>query len=236
MLKKLVFISVLLTTFIGINAYAQGTAPFGVTGAISPSSCILILSNGTVNLGSLTLTAVRGYGLINNNGYKMAPQTATVSISCSVPTKFSLSFIDNKSVTTPTVIDGNDSGRFVLGDTATGPRAANAVGSYQVAFTSTTMDVGGGVTPAPVGQFLSAPIGSQSWITGLPGGLTLSAGTVLPGKALAFAKTAGVTTPDSILKLDGTLTFTTHLGKTVIDSATTIVTPSGSGTMTLFYL
>ena len=225
MFKKLLLTSALLATF--ASAHAQSSQNFGVTGTVSPAPCNVTLTGGTVNLGTLSQATVKGYIVVSNtnNFYQMSPVNATINIVCSAATKVQVSFIDNKS-NKNLALDGIDIVRFGLTNSTAG---TIAIGAYQINFTNTTID---GAIPT---VYLSAPNGTSNWST-KTAGTAFTANLVAPGFANGFAKTAGAMVPDAITTLSGNLTFQAYLGKDYVDGATSILTPAGSGTLTLTYL
>lgn len=228
MLKKLAFAGALLATF--ASTHAQSSQNFGVTGTVTPDACTVTLAGGgTVNVGNVSQGTAKLYSQVASTAatvYTFPSKTTPVNINCSAATKVALSFTDNKSGKNFILSDGSDAIRFGVTDGA----GAAAVGFYSVAFVQTTMD------SVPVGQFLGAANGSATFSTTQAAGVGYGINTSAPGRTVAFAKTAGATVPDALTTLAGTLQFDTYMSKPYIDAATTVVTPTGSGTLTLVYL
>ena len=227
MLKKLVFASALLATFAG--AYAQSSQNFGVTGQVTPGACTVTLTGGgIVDTGTVSQGTAKLYPLSNNGAstvlYSFPFKTVPISITCAAATKVALSIVDNKSAQ-KLAYNVDDAARHGVSD---GTAGTVAIGFYSIAFTAATMD---GVN---VAQFLDAATGSATFST--TGPTAYPVGTLLPGRTISFAKIAGVTVPDALTTLGGTLGFQTFVSKPYIDAATTVVTPTGSGTLTLVYL
>ena len=229
MFKKLLLTSALLATF--ASAHAQSSQNFGVTGTVSPAPCTVTVPNGVVNLGSLTSAAVKLYpvltGAASSTIYQVPATNLTLNIACNAATKVALSFVDNKAGKN-FVFDANDPARFGIVDAA----GTTAIGFYQIFFKSTTVDS----TNTAIGQFLGAANGSTTFSTTSPAGMSHPTSTAMPGRTVAFAKTAGATAPDAVTTLSSTFLFETYLSKAYIDGATGAVAPTGSGTLTLVYL
>ena len=219
MFKKIAATTLLMASAFG--AHAAGSAPFGVTGTITPAACDVTLTGGVVNLGTISTVAVRANGLAGT-GYALPPVNIPINITCSAATRVEIAFIDNKPGQIISV-NGGDVIRFGMGDGA----GTTAIGSFQMAFTAVTID------SVAVGQFLNAPNGTTTWATTASG---QAVNLASPGHTTAFSKTAGATTPDSFTTLVGNLQFGMFLSKAYIDSATNSVTPNGSGTLSLVYL
>lgn len=235
MLKKLLLTSAFsLVTFANINtnAFAQ-SVPFGVTGIVSPSSCTVSLTGGTVNLGTIMQTTVKGYSVYagtKNPVYLMISQNVPIGVTCTTAARVALLFVDNKS-TSVFAVDNNDILRFGLTD---GAGSGTAIGSYQLAFNTADTSVDGAIP----GTYLNAPGGTTAVATwsNKAAATGYGANIVVPSYLLGFAKAASTTTPEAFTTLSGSLNFRTYLSKAYIDSATTAVTPIGSGTLTLVYL
>lgn len=219
MFKKIIFTSAILVS--ALSAQASGSVPFGVTGTITPAACNVTLTGGIVNLGVISTVQVRSYGTVGPQ-YVLPPVLVPFNVTCSAPTAVQVSFVDNlPGKVAP--MDSNDAIRFGIVD-GTG---TTAIGNYQAAFSNIIIDGVG------VGQYLLAPNGTSAWsnttVTGLP------AVYAVPGYKTGFAKTTGVTIPDSLTTLAGNMIFEVHLTSSYIQSATNAITPNGSGTMTLVY-
>ncbi|KAF3999264.1 hypothetical protein [Glaciimonas immobilis] len=219
MFKKVLVASALLATIINANA---SSSAFGLTGTITPEACNVTLTGGTVNLGSISTSVVKGYGTLGTS-YSMPNVLVPISIICSAPTKVEVSFVDNK-VGKVFALDAHDAIRYGIVDGA----GTTAIGTYQTSFTSTVID------NVAVGQFLNAPNNTTTWTATGPTGLPASFGA--QGYTIGFAKLAGATTPDSFTTLAGNLTFSTFISGVYVKSATAAITPTGSGTLTLVYL
>ena len=226
MFKKLLLTSALLATF--ATAHAQSSQNFGVTGTVSPAPCNVTLTGGTVNLGTLSQATVKAYSVAGttNNFYSVPAANVPISITCGAATKVEVSFVDNKSGKN-LPFDAGDAIRFGVTDGAAGTAA---IGAYQINFVTTTID------SVATAVYLSAPNGTTAWSNKIASTTTVPNSYVAPGHATGFAKVATATVPDSITTLAGNLTFQAYLGKAYIDGATTAVTPTGSGTLTLAYL
>ena len=227
MFKKLLLTSALLATF--ASAHAQSSQNFGVTGTVSPAPCNVTLTGGTVNLGTLSQATVKGYPVLgaSNSFYTIPTVLLPIGIVCAAATKVEVSFIDNKAGQN-LPFNSFDIVRFGVTDGASG---TTPIGAYVIGFSTATTTIDN-VAPA---VYLSALNGSTTWSnkTALT---SLAASLAAPGYTTGFAKTATATAPDSFTTLSGNLSISIYLGKTYIDSATTAVTPTGSGTLTLVYL
>ena len=230
MLKKLAIAGALLATFAG--AHAQ-SAPFGVSGTVSPGPCNVVLTGGgIVDTGTVTLATAKTYRQVTNTTtavalYGFPDRTIPITITCSAPTKVAVSFVDNKPAQRFSFNSG-DGALYGLSDGLTGTAA---IGFYSVAFNAITMD------NTPVGQFLTAANGlTTTFSTTQPASLGVGPNSAVPGRTTGFAKTAGAAAPESFLSLTGGLTIQTYVSRDFIDKATNTVTPSGSGTLTLVYL
>lgn len=226
MFKKLLLTSALLASFSSV--YAQ-SAPFNVTGNIAPSTCTVTLNGGgTATIGSIPASTVRAYTVstTGTNLVYMAPLVnIPFNITCPAPTKIGVAMLDNN----PGKIlarNVDDSIKFgLLNGTGT-----TSIGTFQVYFGNVLID------NSSVWQGLSAPTGATNWTQTNVAGSTLPAYYGAPGYTNAFSKTANGGAPDAFTTLTGNLAVYVSLGKTVVDSATTAITPNGSGTLTLVYL
>ncbi|KAF3999263.1 DUF1120 domain-containing protein [Glaciimonas immobilis] len=219
MLKKVLVASALLATIINANA---SSSAFGVTGTITPEACNVTLTGGTVNLGSINASVVKGYGLAQTS-YAMPSVAVPISIVCSAPTKVEVSFVDNK-VGKVFAIDTNDPIRYGMVDGA----GTAAIGSIAINFNNTVIDT------VAVGQFLNAPNNTTTWTATGPS--NLSAIFASPGYTIGFAKLASATTPDSFTTLAGNLIMSPYISAAYVKGATAAITPTSSGTLTLVYL
>ncbi|KAF3999261.1 DUF1120 domain-containing protein [Glaciimonas immobilis] len=219
MFKKILIASTLLATVINANA---SSSAFGVTGTIAPDACNVALTGGAVNLGSISTSLIKTYAVVGTS-YAMPNVLVPISIICSAPTKVEVSFVDNKPGKT-FALDANDAIRYGMVDGA----GTAAIGSFQISFVNTVIDT------VAVGQFLNAPNNTTSW-TGT-GPNNLPAYYAAPGYTIGFAKLAGATTPDSFTTLAGSLIMTSYISTAYVKGATSAITPSGSGTLTLVYI
>ena len=222
MFKKIVMTSMLLAS--AISAQAAGSAPFGVTGTITPAACDVTLTGGIINLGLISTVYVRSLPLVQGGTAYQTPWTAVpFNIVCSAATNVYVSFSDNNPGKTFSAV--NPGIRFGVVDGA----GTTSIGDYQAAFHDMVLD------NTPVAQYLIAQNGTSAWSTvgGAGGGTAAFAN---PGAKNGFAKLAGATTPDSLTTLSGILSFNVNLSSNYIQSATNSITPNGSGTMTLVYL
>ena len=228
MFKKLLLTGALLAAFANISAHAQSSQPFGVTGSIAPPPpTVTIANSGRSDYGSLSATAVKGYTSSTgiNDLYSFPAVALAYSITFSAPTKAALSFTDNHAGKV-LPFDSFDSIRFGVVDTG-----ATTIGSVAVSLTNTLID------GSPVSVFLSSPTGTTSWSANTVGGKTgIATNNVGPNYTKAFSKTAGATVPDSFTTLSGNLSMVLSLKKSLIDTATTSTTATGSGTFTVVYL
>lgn len=224
MFKKILLLGSMLL-IVAVNAQA---APFGITGTVTPGTCSVALTGGSVNLGTLSATTVKAYAVLNGttgNSYVVPPVNVPISITCGAPTKVEASFVDN-NIGKITPMDGNDSLRFGMVDGA----GTTAMGAFQLQFITTKID------SVAVGQFLSAVNGSTTWVSTVPNTISVTSDYIAPGRTTGFAVTAGATTPSSFTTLTGTLVVSAFFNVNYINSATTALTPNGSGTLTLVYL
>ena len=222
MLKQIIFISALMAAF--LNAHAQSSsAPFGVTGTITPGACSVALTGGVVNLGTLSAATVKAYGQASGV-YHFPGVNLPISITCGAPTKVEASFIDNHT-SDKYVLDQNDVVRFGIVDGA----GTKGIGFYTMIFSNTTID------NVAVGQFLNAPNGTANWTSTVPG-TGVPAIYASHNNTIGFSKTAGATTPDSFTTLTGTLSFQSYASINYVNNATTAIALNGSGTLTLVYL
>ena len=227
MFKQIIFTGVLMAAFVNANAQSA-SAPFGVTGTITPGACSVTLTGGQINLGTLSAATVKGYPLggTSSGVYQIPPVNTPISITCGAPTKVEVSFVDNRPGKT-FLVDGSDPVRFGMVDGA----GTTGIGSYQLRFltASTTID------NVAVGQYLSAPNGTTTWST-TTAGTAVPSNFGAPGYMVGFAKVAGATTPDSFTTLTGTLEFKSFVSVNYVNNATTAIALNGSGTLTLVYL
>ena len=227
MFKKLLLTSALLATF--ATAHAQSSQNFGVTGTVTPGACNVTLTNGIVNLGTLTQATVKAYAptAATNVFYTVPTVNVPISIVCGAATKVGVSFIDNKSGKV-LPLNFEDVLRFGMTD---GSAGTAAIGTYQMSFSSTTIDS----VATVVNAFLNATNGTAVWSTKVAGTTTPN-NFIAPGYTTTFTKTTGSIIPETFTTLGGNLAIQIFLGKTYMDAATSIVTPNGSGTLTLVYL
>lgn len=219
MLKKILFTAAILTAI--TNVHAAGSAPFGVTGTITPAACNVTLTNGVANMSS-TSAVIKAYSTVG--GAYILPELAIpIGVICTAATKVAVSFVDNLSGKRITV-DSNDGVRYGMVDGA----GTTAIGSYQMRLYGVTMD---GVA---AGQFMTAVTGATTWATtGVTG---LNAGYGAPGYSVAFSKTAGAVIPDSFTTFAGTFGLDPFISAAYVNAATSAITPTGSGTLALVYL
>lgn len=230
MLKKLAFASALLATFTG--TYAQSSQNFGITGQVTPGACTVTLNGGGVaNVGDVSQTTAKSYP-INTSAttnlvvYRFPNRGVPINIACAAATKVAVAFVDNKP-SQRLAFNNEDPSRYGLSDSVAGTAA---IGFYSVRFENTTID------GAFIGEYFNAANGSTTFSKTQPAGLAVAPNYAMPGRTIAFAKTVGATVPDAFTSLAGLLTFDTSASKSYIDSATTVITPTGSGTLTLVYL
>ena len=225
MIKKLFLTSALLAIF--ASAYAQSSQNFGVTGTILPAPCNVTLTGGVIDLGALSKTTAAGNGTIfaTNTFYIQPRVNVPINIVCPSATNVNISLIDNKPG--KNLLFGTyDIFRFGITDGAAG---TTAIGAYTIYFADANID---GIS---VGAYVSKKTGTLAWTTKLAGTLQGSA-NIIPDYTTGFAKSSNATTPEAFTRLSGNLAFDTYLGKSYTDSATSIVLPTGSGTLTLTYL
>ena len=220
MFKKIAVSMLLIAS--AFNAQAAGSAPFGVTGTITPAACDVTLTGGVVSLGVLSTVTVRGYTNDGRGMYQVPAVPVPISIVCSASTHVAILFADNHAGKA-FPMDGYDLQRFGIVD----GNGTASIGAFRMFFNNTTID------GAAVNQFLNTPAGTPAWS---PNGFVDSAATANPGRITGFSKTAGATTPDALTTLSGTLNFLIWVSKAYVDSATNSITPAGSGTISLVYL
>lgn len=228
MFKNIIFAGPLLVSF--VTAYAQSSAPFGIAGTVTPGPCSVTMSSGSnASLGSVSTSAIRGWGQGTDTSTNAIYQSQLInlpfSITCSAATKIGIALTDNNPGKI-TAQNTKDPVRFGLVNGG----GTSSIGSFSFLFGGVLMD---GLTPA---KYLSALNGSTTWSSTSAAGTPAPANTAAPGSMNSFAKTAAATTPDAFTTLNGNLVISVNLGKAIFDAATTAITPTGSGTLTLVYL
>lgn len=219
MLKKILLTAAMLAAI--TNVHAAATAPFGVTGTITPAPCNVVMTTGVASVGA-TNTAVRAYTIFANT-YTAPPVTIPITISCSTGIKVALSFVDNLAGKN-FPLDASDAIRFGIVDGS----GTAAIGAYQMQLTGVTLD------GSAVNQFMIAQNGSTAWAVAGPTSKPSSYGA--PGYSVTFSKTNGSTTPDSFANFSGNLTLQAYLSTTYINAANSVINPTGSGTLAMVYL
>lgn len=218
---KNLLITVALSTII-TSAHAAGSANFGVTGSILPGACAVTLTNGVVNLGTITNTAAKSYA-IYQGAYTIPPVTIPISITCSKATKIAVSLVDNFAGKILS-LDSADALRYGMVDGA----GTVAIGAYHMNFSGVTID------NVAVAQFMTAVNGTRNWATTSVGGA--SATFIAPGYSTAFSKTASSIVPDTFTTLVGNLNMAPYISTSYVNAATSAITPIGSGTLAVVYL
>lgn len=223
MFKKIILAAAMLTAITTVHAAA--TAPFGVSGSITPTACAVTLTGGVASLGTLSFATVKSYGQ-NATGYNMTPVVVPVGITCPSAMKVALSFTDNLAGKI-VAMDSNDAMRFGL---VNGTSGTTAIGSYQLSLTSVTLDSNA------VGSLMVAPGVATPTAWSSTGAAGLNSSFPLPGYSTTFSKSTSSTTPDSFTTMAGSLTISATIGTAYLGAATATITPNGSGTLALIYL
>ena len=223
MFKKIAVSMLLIAS--AFNAQAAGSAPFGVTGTITPAACDVTLTGGIANLGVVSTVAMRANAVTTGSSpaYSLANIYVPFNITCSAATRVEVSFVDNHAGKNAP-LDTSDVMRFGMIDGA----GSTAIGAVTFQLTGQLVD---GVS---VGQFLISPNGTTAWSAINPAGADASYAS--PGYTIGVAKVAGATVPDSLTTLSGSLRIKIFINKAYVDSATNSITPNTSGTMSLVYL
>lgn len=232
-----------LATAAALQAHAQAqtapTANLTVVGAITPSACSIMLENsGNASFGSFSADTVQKWtpldGPARYSGLESKQFTNLgLTVNCDGPTKFALSFVDNKLSTVAGPAGQGYS--FGLGTYQTGSGSSLNVGRYVVQYDQLIV--------SPLAGTAAARPAVTLLTTGAAGpGSPWQAATgneaiYLPsGKSVAFNTLAGSTTPGALVSLTGSLRFAIEPLKSVIDSATAEVPLNGSATITLITL
>ena len=183
-------------------------------------------SGGVANIGSISAPTVQGWTLSTSGKTYRAPLVnLPFSITCSAATKVGMAMTDNNAGKI-ILESANDPLRFGLVNGTGG----SSVGSFSFSLGNVLLDSSATV------NFLSASTGSTTWSTTSAAGTPSLASWAAPGNTNAFTKVSGTTVPDAFTTISGNLVVSIALGKAIVDSATTAITPTGSGTLTLVYL
>lgn len=223
MFKKILLVSAVLASF--TSAHAATSAAFGSgAGTITPPACSVTLTGGTVTIGTLTQTTVKTYTTMGSGSalsYKLPPVTIGYAVTCSSLTKIALGVVDNNPGKA-TVITTTDSMAFGLVDGA----ASTAIGQFFLTVNTLTTDstfVGG----------LAATTGTSTWAAAP---VFLNALALTPGTSTGFIKSAGTTSPDAYTSLSGNMLATIFINGAYMSAASTAITPTASGTLSVIYL
>lgn len=202
-----------------------------MTGSVAPGGCSVVLTNAAIALGTLPQSTVKGYTAIAGTGtgaavYSVGLPNVGFTVTCTAATRVGLGFVDNNAG--KNLIQGKyDVLNFGLVDSATG----TSIGGFGFYMGNVLMDGVG--TPK---MFSSPTSTTPVWVTTNILGTDLMGYNGAPGNMNGFAKVSTATSPDSALKITGNLVGFINLGKTIVDSMTTALSPTGSATLTLIYL
>jgi type 1 fimbria pilin len=227
MIQKILFAAMLSGAAFSAQAQSAG---FSITGTIAPSACTISLGGGGVNdfvsLSSESLTSATTTG----DYASLSSQRMSVAVICPAPTKFALTFTDNREGTALGTSELGSDAHFGLG-TYNGQKIGNArfyTGRLQI------RTVAGGVLQTPATRLRTTGVAgpNSSWDTSLQN----MAYYFLKNNSIAFAASADATGPDALTEVSGDVDVSLRLNKPVVDAATTAFQLDGSSTVTLILL
>lgn len=166
-----------MLAFAAPAAMAQSTSDVTITGTLVPGSCDIVLSNGGVaNFGSID------YAALNQNGVKkiLPFQTVTSTFTCSGPTMFTVTAVDNNRITLPASTAGDNS-LYGLGLTAEG----NAIGYFDL-----WLDAGGSVEADGASATVIQSANLTAWTAASAGWQALNGSTGSPIAYRSFGTAA----------------------------------------------
>lgn len=217
-------------------AFAQTSAPLVVTGTITPPACTLSLPNGAV-----VDFESRSFSTLNVDGTKIDPKTVDMNIRCEAPTRVGLSITDDKAATKIAKADvaGNrwahttpgDNYVFGLGTTGNSVDGGVKIGGLMLGFENGTVDIETPEGNAKVAVIHTAdPNTEGNWSSDATLRQYFS-----PTQTYSWA-TSGTYKPTSITTVDGTISITPTIAKSVTLPTNDKIEFNGSITLSLVYI
>ncbi|KVD06618.1 hypothetical protein WI77_26240 [Burkholderia ubonensis] len=215
-------------------AVAQTSATLAVKGTITPPSCEISLPDGhVVDFES------RPFSDLNVGGTKIDPKTVAMNITCAAPTRVALAITDDKAPTKIAYSDvtstywattlGNDY-IFGLGTTGNSADGGAKIGGLMLGLTGGVVTVDtADQTDVQAGVIYSADKSQLSWSSN-----TTNRQYFSPTQFYSWA-TSG-TAPTPVSKVEGNITITPTIAKSVTLPTTDRIEFDGSVTLNLVYL
>lgn len=228
-MKKMIKLAVVAAgVFAGISAHAASSASWTVTGTVTPSPCNITLSgSGAFDFGTMARADLAAQGVAHWSGanyYDLGERAAALNVTCPSPTKFAIHFVDAKAGTD---IFNDSTQRYGMG-TMNGTK----IGAYNISYNgmyTAVSTVGGAADPiVTIMETSGVASGSSTWAGW--------AGFHSQNSSYAFSKTAGATTPDSLVQLDMPIKVLGFVNADLVNSATTDVNMAGAGTVSIVML
>lgn len=228
---------VLLSGLGAVQSVNAASANLTVSGTITPEACGITLGNGgVVDYGTHTPTYFQTVVGATSGSYggstaKKATQlldaAIALNITCSLPTKLAVSVTDNRAAArfdSGTIYDGAKMG---LASNVAGQKLGAYGIQHRYLTVNGTSNVGG--------RFIAAN-GATNWATlgNMFGGD--DSAYFPPGYSIAFASASGLSAPDAISSVEGTVYLRTYLDSAILENPKSAITMDGSATFNLVYL
>jgi len=232
MSRKFLIGSILVMGATAAGAQSLGTASLGVTGTIRPSTCSVTLGNGGIaDYGIMGSATVKAWSVAADpiRYYDAAFKPVPMMINCPAPTKFALSFVDNRAGTVDTTVNIH---YFGLGTHTIAGGTTKNIGLYYI--NHQNLKVRNSLSAAlnsPGKLFVTTGVASPS-STFRPATGVETVG-IIPADSLAFSATGAASAPEALVEVSGDLLFNIQPLKDTVDNATTDIVLSGSATLTL---
>lgn len=219
--KSLFILGGASVAFLGSPAAHAKSADLHVTGTITPPACNISLPSG----GIFDYGAIDGSTLNATKPTLLGKKELGVSVTCSAPTKFALSVMDNRSDTkVPKILA--QAGNHVHGETVTyglGTAHGKNLGGYSITISNVTSDSG------PVHQ-IYAVTSKSNWYKSKYRNFDTE------GIRQSFSDSADVDAPSPFAHINGTLTVQAALTKTEDLDLSKEIELDGSATLELIIL
>ncbi|VWD54584.1 glutamyl-tRNA amidotransferase [Burkholderia lata] len=237
-MKTKLYLAIAFPTLLTCSAaaFAQTSATLVVNGTITPPACEISIPSG-----SIVDFESRSFSELNVDGTKINPKDVAMNISCDAPTRVGLSITDDKAATKIAKADvasnrwahttPNDSYVFGLGTTGNSAEGGIKIGGLMLGFAGGTVNIetAGGSAEAGV-IYTTDHTTTGNW----------SSDTTLkqyfsPSQTYSWA-TSGTFTPTPVTNVDGNISITPTIAKSVTLPTTDKIEFDGSITFNLVYL
>ncbi|QHI98724.1 DUF1120 domain-containing protein [Xylophilus rhododendri] len=231
--------ALLMAAGLGAQAQARSSTGWTVIGTITPSPCVLTLSGGGVaDFGPISTGTIKTWP-VETNPQRYSGLDANVvrsldlHVGCTSPTRFALSFVDNRAGTVSGPAGQGYS--YGLGSYTSPSGPVENIGRYVVSFTKLVVKATTSADAiAPQGAFLTdgAATAASTWTRA-----TGNDDIFLPsGKSLGFTSLPVDTAPGALADVSGPIDFSFEPLQAVVDGATSDILLDGSATITLIGL